>query len=595
MGRTHAARDTLKRWLAHPRLPWLLPLAAMFLAAPSLWFGLRVDDYVQRAKLMGTPYARQQFGPPWSMFDFADGDPARLRQQQDIGFIPWWANQNVRLRFLRPVTVFTHWVEYRLWPDGIVRMHVQSLLWYGALVALATVLYRRLLGAGWVAGFAALCYAVDDAHAWPVAWLANRNGLLAAFFGLLALFFHDRWRRDDRAPSALLASACLLLGLLSNEGAIAACAYLFAYALFLDRGHWRGRLFSLAPYALVVVGWRVVYSALGYGAVGSETYIDPLHSPLRFLSAVVVRAPILLLGQWAAPPADPFALLPWPAVTAAWWGVAVAVLLILAALLTPLLRRSSVARFWCVGMLLSLAPICATFPMDRLLLFVGFGAMGLVAQFIEAVPGQRAGKLAGATAWALVIIHAIVAPVMLPIRIQTSAMMLASVGRTCRSTQLSADVADKTVIVASAPNVFYTSYLPILRHLDGLPTPRRMRTFGGTALLPVPIRLHRLDDRTILAQPQGGYRWLLVRDSDHPLPIGTKIELAGMTVEVKTLAKGGWPLEVAYTFDVPLEDPSLQWLKFQDSTYVPYTPPGIGETEILNGPASSEDDTGPMS
>ena len=41
------------------------------------------------------------------------------------------------------------------------------------------------------------------------------------------------------------------------------------------------------------------------------------------------------------------------------------------------------ARFFGCAMLLAVIPICATFSMDRLLMFVGIGAFGLLARFTQ--------------------------------------------------------------------------------------------------------------------------------------------------------------------------------------------------------------------
>ena len=45
------------------------------------------------------------------------------------------------------------------------------------------------------------------------------------------------------------------------------------------------------------------YKASGYGTLGSGFYLDPLGEPIEWLSQFVVRAPLLLLGQWFVPPA----------------------------------------------------------------------------------------------------------------------------------------------------------------------------------------------------------------------------------------------------------------------------------------------------
>ena len=104
-----------------------------------------------------------------------------------------------------------------VWPHSAFLMYVHSFAWLGGLVAVATFIFRRVLGTTWVAGLAALLFAVDDAHGFPAAWLANRKTLIGAFFGILALIAHDRWRRGEWRIGSLVAPLSLLLGLLAKE------------------------------------------------------------------------------------------------------------------------------------------------------------------------------------------------------------------------------------------------------------------------------------------------------------------------------------------------------------------------------------------
>ena len=594
MRRILPASGTVKQWLAGRRLPMAVVLIALVLTLPSLWTGLQVDDLLQRLVLLRHPLAAVDHESPIAMFDFADGDPQRAREAMDMGFLPWWTWEKVRLRFCRPAAVLTHWLDYRLWADNLVVMHIHSLAWFGALVFVAALVYRRLIGIGWASGLAALLYAVEDAHSIPAGWLANRNGLLAALFGLWVVLAHDKWRRakEDKAGRILwlvVGVALLLLAVLSNEGGIAACAYLFAYALFLDKGPWRARAMSLLPYAALIVAWRVGYNALGFGTLGSELYVDPAQSPLRFLQVLCLRAPVLLFAQWAVPLSDLFTFLP-PMAQYAYWAVAVAFCLILLAVVWPVLRKDPVARFWGLGMVLSLTPVCATFPMDRLLLFAGVGAMGLLACFIRemaTVAADRArprSRTARSLCVFFIIMHLGIAPVLLPARICQFAAMFGKYRACLENAPLGDDVAERTVVIPNAPNVFLTSYLPAARALAGKSVPMRLRSLAGNTFFPVPIRMTRQDERTLVVKPRGGFPWYLVRDRYHPLPVGHKIELAGTTVEVLAVAEEGWPLEVAYRFDVPLEDPSLLWLELdlEGVAYVPWRPPAVGESVVLN-------------
>ena len=180
-------------------------------------------------------------------------------------------------------------------------------------------------------------------------------------------------------PVILLGPLCFALALLSAEAGIAIGAYLLSYTLFLEQGSIRKRLIHLIPYALVFLPWAVTYVLLDCGARNAPLYTDPLNEPLLYLKAIFLRAPVYLLGQWTLP--IEFNLINWPSIIHR-AGLIFSALLIL--ILIPLIRKDRTAQFWTLGMFLSLLPICAVIPVpaDRNLLFVGLGAMGLLAQWI---------------------------------------------------------------------------------------------------------------------------------------------------------------------------------------------------------------------
>ena len=185
----------------HRRLPLFLSLLAVFLASPALWTGWQLDDLYHRWILLGHPVGEGLLWSGWELFTFLDGEAARTRHLMDLGLLPWWTLEDIRLAFWRPLAVLTHRVDYLLWPMSAAAMHVHSLLWFGAVVAAATVFYRRIFGGYGVAGLAALFFAVDDAHALPASWIANRNALLGTFFGLACLVAHHHWRSKGSACS----------------------------------------------------------------------------------------------------------------------------------------------------------------------------------------------------------------------------------------------------------------------------------------------------------------------------------------------------------------------------------------------------------
>jgi hypothetical protein len=598
-------RAFIRRCLAHPRWPYAAGLIGVVLSAPALPTGFIVDDWVHRAVLLRLPGFE---APPLELFSFITGDPGRLEEAKRLAF-PWWSAPNLKLAFWRPLSSATHWLDYVLWPDTPWAMHLHSMLWYAACVVAAAFLFRRLLADRLYAGVAAFAYAVSHTHSVPVLFLANRNALVSLFFGISTLLLHDRWRRDGDRRAAAAAPFALLLALLANEGAIAACGYLAAYAVFVDPKQVRlkpdatagGRLkpgptsalLALAPYVGVVVAWRIVYSTLGFGAEGSDAYIDPAASPVRFAHAVAGRAPIYLLAQWLIPPSDFFLVAP-RLVQRYWTAIAIAFAAILTFALSPLLRRDRIARFWFAGMLMAVIPICATFPMDRMLLYPGLGAAALLSQFIAAV---RAKQLVPVTARvrrigarilfdALIAVQLVVSPLWLPIRIAATAKEVG--GMTQAVDRLAADPSLAGKLVVLIDDAMWSSvYFATLRALKGLPMPEQFLVLAPAETRFDTIVVHRPAADTLELQVDGNYRWFLERDSSQPFKAGDVVEIDRVKIRVLQVSPGGQPTRMSFQFDTPLDDPSIAWFAriepmthafVTKGTYPPWRPPAIGET-----------------
>jgi hypothetical protein len=54
-----------------------------------------------------------------------------------------------------------------------------------------------------------------------------------------------------------------------------------------------------------------------------------------------------------------------------------------------------------------------------------------------------------------------------------------------------------------------------------------------------------------------------------------------MVAEVVGLTGDGRPAEVAFRFEVPLEDGSLRWLCYRDGRFVPFALPAVGQSVEL--------------
>lgn len=125
----------------------------------------------------------------------------------------------------------------------------------------------------------------------------------------------------------------------------------------------------MLPYVAIGVVWQLVYGRLGFGAAASAFYLDPVGEPLRFLAALPQRLLLLLAAQLGPLPSDAVSLLSTSA-RGLWVLAAVAWVAFIAWFVGPL-RRSPTAAFFASGLVLSLIPLAATLPSDRLLTFAG--------------------------------------------------------------------------------------------------------------------------------------------------------------------------------------------------------------------------------
>jgi hypothetical protein len=573
------------------KIPCLAALLALILTLPSLGLGFMADDYMQRAVFLQPESLEGMFGEPFKdFFTFADGDPERMKVLVDRGLYPWMVVPDLRMSFWRPLTVATHYIDYQLWPDSPFLMHVHNLIWFTLMVALAGYFYRAIMGPTLAAGLAVTLFAVDDAHAWPAAWIANRNAPIAMVLCLLVLMLHHRWRKGGRVWVPILSVALFGVALLAKESTIAAFGYLFAYALFLDKGRTAGRIFSLLPYVAVTIIWRIVYVQLNFGAKGSGGYIDPLGDPLQFANAFLTRAPVLLQSQWAFIPSDTFLFAP-PVLKTFVILWSVAVVIGLSVVLYPLLKRYAAARFWCLGMLFALVPLVAADPQDRLLLFPGLGAMGLLAQLLVSLKSGEFTEMnllvppafLKPLRYGLVGIHLVMAPILLPVMILVLGFLMGNIDHIVKESLPSdKSIVGKTFILTNGANYPVGTYLHIIRGLEGEPTPAHVRSFAPVSMAAIPMTITRITENSAVVRPDGGYPWSIFRNSDHPFALGETIALAGMTVEITELAEEGWPSEVTYIFEKSLDDPSYLWFRINGTNYESMHVPGVGETVRLN-------------
>ena len=616
----------IRRSLENRYAPLVIAGIAAVIMLPALNAGLIQDDLIHRIRLVEPSQSPKELSGTGLIDPNAGSLPVALREMHSFtrsredtarliesGLCPWWTAPNFRIANFRPLDSFTHWLDYRLFPDSPPLMHLHNIIWFAAVVFLLSILYRQFIAPIWMATLAALLYSIDDSNYFPAMWIANRNLLLALFFSIITLLLHDKWRRHHSLAAGIAAPFTLLLSLLSTEAGIATFAYLFAYALIIDRESRIRKIVSLAPAFVVIAAWRMIYNTLGYGASGSGFVIDPGREPVRYAWAVLERAPILLSGQWGGTPAEMLHM--FSEYAGGWYLLASALYFTLIVLVfIPLLRRNRVALFWFVGMLLCILPICATSPMNRNLLFVAIGAFGVITQFIGGLFAEE-NWVSRSRYWrvpamilcaAFIFVHAGFAVVSRA----RAPKMVSFVFNTFYSTikvNPANDLTGKTLVVVNAPNPFLFLGLPPLRDYwdQSIPAKTRILAPGYN-----PLKITRTGEKTLLIETQAGsllktypphkdikpnfvnfYHELtsLFRPAEMPFEPGEKTELTDMSAEVICVNDDGQPTAVRFDFNVSLNDPTLRWQKWTwkksgFGSYSTFEIPPIGETSHTEGP-----------
>jgi hypothetical protein len=513
----------------------------------------------------------------WQLFRFAD--PAINPRLIAEGVLPWWSDPQLKISFCRPLSALTHELDYALWPHSQAAMHAHSLFYLAVLLVAVFALYRELFDSRVAVCLALSLYGFDNTRILPIAWLANRNTLIACALSTFALTLQLRRgaSKRDRWLSALLFGA----GLAAGEGAIAIVGYLIASAFFLDHAPPRERALKLAPHALVAIVYLGIARAFGYGVAYSGAYLDPLTDFAHYARAFPGRAVALIGAEEGAAGAELWSaydlMLPGLSIVVAIYIAVVTALL--ARALWPLVRSSARARFFLVGALLALPPSAASSPHGRTLSWVSIGVMGLFAEFLLA--HDRGRTYQRVIAASLVIVHMILSPLTIPGGIRAVAGVEEHWERAARAIARFRRPEQDTVIYLNPPQdplVVFTTALEAERTEKVV---RQRWLYSGFS----PLRVTRNDARTLEVEVAAGFvreeTERLFRGDAHRFSVGQRVDLPGLHVEILALTRDARPERVRFQFDRSLDDPRYLWLEWRDDDFVPYQPPAVGAGQSL--------------
>ena len=573
----------LKKWLLSPLSIITLAFA---LCLPALFAGYFGDDYMHHALLQeSTPIQKPHDLSLFGLFSFVNGDVTRTHKLMDLGLLPWWTNPDLKYAFWRPISEITHWLDHRLWPSSPELMHAQNILWYLLLVYLVHVLFKTslpntssALSAG-IPILAMLIYGLDSSHGFTVSWIANRNSLIAVTFGVSSLIFYIRWHNKAHHHHYILSLFFLGLSLLSAEFGISTCAYLGAFAIFMDKNGPIKGLIAIIPHASLTGLWWLAYKAGNFGAANADAYyLDPVASPMLFLSTLGERLVALIGSQWGLIPAEVFGFIgPGNQVVGNVALIVGALFISLTLLLlTPLLKQYAHIRFWFFGMLFAALPVCSAAPHDRVLLFIGLGGSYCAAAIIIAAlkhTQELYGNLAPAaklTAYPFAITHLILAPLLMPLMSYSTKIWSSQLDLTpallAGINTGEEGIENKQIILFNVP-IGSALAITTTRVVRNLPLPDKLWVISTTN---TDTTVTRISDKQLLASKPSGFitgpEQATRNLQSKPVTVGDKVSLNGVTIEIVTVSSLGHPTEILLTFQNSLDDSNVMLLDWNPET-----------------------------
>ncbi len=560
---------------------FFMVLAGLVLS--TLWTGLMADDYylairVLAPSLLPDIHDASLFG----MFSVSDGQADTNRYLVEQGLMPWWTSSQFHFQMWRPLAELSHWLDFSLWPQQPLLMHLHQLIWVLLFFWAAYRFLVSLSGDTRVGMLAFVLFAVSANHGQTIAWLASRNTLMATALGVAALLLHVKSRQPAGFATGYRVGALLAfaLALLASEYGLSAGAWLFAWTFTLDRGTLLRRVLRLAPYGLVMMLWASVYVYWNYGVAASEYYSDPVRAPGQYGVALLEAVPTIVFNSILHVPAG---LLGSAKLGQPGWWVALACCGGFLYLLWDSLQRPA-QRFLLLGSALCMLPIAAGPGGPRTLAFVSLGmtplVAGLILQWVGTSMGQRGQRpMAGILLWPVLIFTLLSLATLPTVSVLYRQHDRDNVAQPARQLPVTAADTERAVVLINPNSVFYAIFYPLARAYQGLPNPRAFYPLASGDRL---MSLQRDGENSFLLSPEGGFLLepaaYFMRSREEAFTVGQTFEFDGMTVAILSLLEDGRPATARFVFDLPLESGQIRLLHCADHRFLPLQVPPVGVT-----------------
>lgn len=562
-------KDTiLPKWLLNlctsKKILWIALIAGVTLSLPSLFTGYIADDHLLVQNVNdNSPYIQRSVTNYFTMIT-SDSDAAFYR---DKGIVSWWTPDQFRIKFFRPLSSLVHATHLKLFPQSPFIMHLSLILLYGVLILITSLLLKRFSSSTLIYGLGLILFAINDTHAYTTGWISGLNTMLSCIFGYAAILFFDKWYRDRWKAGYTVAILLFILSLLSSEGGLALIGYLLAYTLFICSGKISSRIKAVTPFILLAIAYLTFYSVHHYGVIGSDVYIEASASPLFTLYTIVNNSIVLTISQLVSFPPLGIAL-----GSSIWGGIVALIMLgVLGLVFRKFFIQNRMASFYGTALILSIMPFTLSGTQDRVLLWAGLAAAGLLSELcaylITIVKEHRTRVVTGK----VILFNNLVFSLLFFIPLLFMFMIIES-----SAGSIEKSVSTRNTIVFNAPMDIFFMYPAALRAEKNEKWPDHVHSlYNGSDTLIVT----RTGESIIEAKVASG--WLKTdmerfsRAKRFTFKQGVRINLSLMDIAVTQVTPDGRPETVQFTFKGNMDD--IDWMEWKSGGPVPCKLPEIGQ------------------
>jgi hypothetical protein len=542
---------------------------------------------------------------PFTLYQFADGNPQRMSEIISRGFFPWFNSPDNQISFCRHLPSALIALNHKicgLKPLGYV---IHSLLWYMALISILGVLVKRIVP-GWhgklshpVTYLTLIIFAFSTSHLLIIFYGSARWLLIATTLALVGLLAHLKWREQGWRPGRYLSLIAFFLALLSGEAALAVLAYLAAYELFGSREPFKKRIKALLPAAVLVIIYLLFYRLMEYGTGGQDLYINPMTDPVSFITALPTRLASMLAEMF-------FRIISFfgidPNLPAMGWVTIMAgaaALVICGLLFYPVWSNASIdqrrkTRWLIIGSMAAMFPLASGYPCPRVAMIPFIGGSVLLAFILHHWWHKLSRKrnirqnLKSPSAWigglvviVLFFLHLVLSPYYWFADAAEFKKYLDNQEEFNRKCTVLNEILphQEAIFLHPSTNIDLTYDVYFYRKINRLPLPgawwqlsyshhkhRYLRTAEDKLELEL-IGCSMFDHSPYLS---------VIRSSKTPLKKGEVIKLSGLQITILEVNENG-PTRIEFKFDRSLDDERYRFFKFKDGSLHPTTAPPVGQ------------------